>query len=172
LIPRRVEGFSLESREVCVLNEALVSWHRRQSNAIERDLRFQGRDITGRYGLEGRVTHLWMCSVLNDPDALPARSDLIDNGVVDPEKLGTETCKDLEPEYRTKKLLRDRARAAQVVETCWRMPRFPALLTMTDDALPWFENRARREGLDRSIEKADFHMPCGFEIWQALIGRR
>lgn len=129
VLERAVEAFSLASDETLELNRALAA----VSGRLELDLPRIRTD-----GLAARAArpfdHLWLVSVLNDPEAFPALHD---------ELYGRHAT-----ELATSRgdLAVDRERAAALVARALEGLRPPALLTTTDEELALVGDACARRG--------------------------
>lgn len=119
VLGRTVDAFSLDNPETSELNRALAEVGRRLGREL---VRIRTGDVT-----EAELQpcdHLWMVSVLDDPDAFPALHDELY------ERSGTELATgrgDAAEEHERARRLLDRTLAALAP---------PALLTCSDEELP------------------------------------
>lgn len=124
---RTVEPHNLRKSEVSVLNRACRSI----------PLTFRAVDAARA---KGRFDHLWIVSVLNDPESFPNLSDL-SYGRADPLVLDAV------------KFARERRAVRRLVARCMRKMSFPGLVTTTPEEAPWIAEWCRRGGVTCVAEK-------------------
>lgn len=134
LVPMLVEALVL-GRDVQAVNLA-------GPEADELNRAFEAVGVTLRLGTElpeGPFDHLWVVSVLSDPEAFPALHDELY------QRVGAAAT-------GAGDLVAERARAAEFVETwCSQLAR-PALISTTDEEVGFFEAESARRG-------RRFHVP-------------
>jgi hypothetical protein len=148
-------GETLAGRRVVLLTKRIVEARilRAALEAGARAAKARGpRVVVGDAAtapLPARVRHLWLVSVLDDPEEFPALSAFYYRRA-DPRT------------FSGRRFDRDRRRArriaARLLDRLWR----PALIAASDDAFPWIEEGARRRGL--AIE-------AGAPAWRAPTTR-
>ena len=115
---RAVEAYNLRADEVAVLNEAC------------RDVPF-GMIAADAAHATGPFDHVWIVSVLNDPEWFPHLSAL-SYGRADPLLFDGEAFE------------RERQRVRSLTEACLRQLRPPSLVTTSVEELAWIEEWCRR----------------------------
>ena len=129
LLDREVVAYSLDNAETRELNRALAEVARE----LELDLpQIRTEDLTSAQ-LEP-VSHLWMVSVLNDPEAFPALHDKLY------EREGTELA------MNSGDLAENEARAVQLAGVALNTLTRPGLLTTSDEEAPLVEAVAAELG--------------------------
>ncbi len=124
---RTVEPYNLRKSEVSVLNRACRSV----------PLTFRAVDAARA---KDRFDHLWIVSVLNDPERFPNLSDL-SYGRADPLVLDAV------------KFNMERRAVRRLVERCMGKMSFPGLVTTTPEEAPWIAEWCRRGGVACVAEK-------------------
>jgi hypothetical protein len=129
VLGREVEAFSLDGDETRELNRALAAVAERLGLRLPR-IRTDALET----GASGPVDHLWLVSVLNDPDAFPALHDELYD------------CHGNELATGRGELADDLARADELVSTALATLAPPALLTTTDEELALVGGACARRG--------------------------
>lgn len=129
---RRPEAFTLRREEAAVLNRACRS--------AGVPLRIRAEAAAAAAGL---FDHLWIVSVLNDPERFPELSALsygrANPAVFDP--LG----------FR-----RERRAVTALAGACLRKLRLPALVTTSVEEIPWIERWCEARGEECRVERKDY----------------
>jgi hypothetical protein len=133
---RTVEAYTLRRAEARVLNRAGTVAGLRVHAADARVAR-------------GTFDHLWMVSVLNDPEAFPSLSAL-SYGRADPVTFDSAA------------FARDRTAVRRLIDRCLRRLSLPALVTTSVEEVPWIRDWARRHRIETIVEAE--HLPT------ALVG--
>lgn len=129
---RETAAYSLRRREVALLNRAC-----RNAGA---GFRFHH----GNAGLtRGRVDHLWMVSVLNDPERFPELSAL-SYGRANPATFDPAT------------FARERRRVVALADRCLRKLALPGLVTTSVEEIPWIAAWCERRHVPCVIEEEDY----------------
>ena len=126
-LSRDVRAFNLRRKEVSLL--------RRACGTLSVD--FQAADA-GR--ASGRFDHLWMVSVLNDPEEFPELSRL-SYGQADPSQ------------FRPKAFTTERKAVRRLADRCLRRLSLPALVTTSVEETVWIEEWCDRRKIACLIEK-------------------
>ncbi len=127
---RRVEAYNLRRDEVRVLNQATA----------ESGLRFMARDA----GMaRGRVDHLWIVSVLNDPERVPHLSALSYGRAVpltfDPARFSAE-----------------RWMVRRLVDRCLRTLTRPGLVTTSTEEVMWVAEWCHRRKIPYQVSEREY----------------
>jgi hypothetical protein len=144
-LERRVIACNLRRQEVSILNRACDG----------HPLRFQHQDA-GRIKL--RVDHLWLVSVLNDPERFPDLSAL-SYGRANPVTFNARKCSD---QQRT---------VTKLVERCLSNLTVPGLVTTTVEEVVWIAEWCHRRGIRYRIGRRTYASPTvGDPICLVRIG--
>jgi len=127
---RQVEPYNLRRREVATLNRTCRSML----------LRFMARDASLA---KGRFDHLWIVSVLNDPERFPHLSPLA-YGNADPVTFDPVTFQ------------RERRVVQALVNRCMPKLRLPGLVTTSTEEVVWIADWCHRHGIPYRVEKRQF----------------
>jgi hypothetical protein len=144
---RRVNAYNLRREEVRLLNQA----------GGNLGLRFEARDA----GLaRGRVDHLWMVSVLNDPERFPHLSALSYGRALpltfDPARFAAE-----------RRIVR------RLVDRCLRKLRLPGLVTTSTEEVMWIAEWCHQRRMPYQVSTRDYPAPIvGDPICFLRIGAR
>jgi hypothetical protein len=129
---REVAAFNLRRTEVAVINRALAdrggpAWRLRAGDARRA---------------AGPFDHLWMVSVLNDPERFPTLSAL-SYGRADPVT------------FDPRAFARERAAVRALADACLNKLATPALVTTSVEEIPWITDWAARSGRICFVEPED-----------------
>jgi hypothetical protein len=127
---RRVVACNLRRPEVLVLNRACTGL----------PIRFRHRDAGS---VTDRVDHLWLVSVLNDPERFPELS-LLSYGRANP---ATFDARKFLPQQRT---------VARLVDRCLSRLTVPGLVTTTVEEAVWIAEWCHRRGIPYRIDRRTF----------------
>ena len=142
---RRVVACNLRKKEVLVLNRACAGL----------PIRFQHRDAGS---VKDRVDHLWLVSVLNDPERFPELSTL-SYGRANPVT------------FDARKFLPQQRTVATLVDRCLSRLTVPGLVTTTVEEAVWVAEWCHRKGIRYRIDRRTFASPTvGDPICLVRIG--
>ncbi len=144
-LERRVVACNLRKQEVSVLNRACAGL----------PIRFQHRDAGS---VKERVDHLWLVSVLNDPERFPELSTL-SYGRANPVT------------FDARKFLPQQRTVAALVDRCLSRLTVPGLVTTTIEEAVWVAEWCHRKGIRYRIDRRTFASPTvGDPICLVRIG--
>ncbi|MFO0705388.1 MAG: hypothetical protein U0412_00910 [Nitrospira sp.] len=129
-LDRAVEPYNLRRREVAVLNRACRSL----------PVRFHARDASVA---RGRFDHLWIVSVLNDPERFPDLSPL-SYGNVDPVT------------FNPSRFERQRQIVRAIVDRCMPKLARPGLVTTSVEEVVWIADWCHRKGIPYRVERRQY----------------
>ncbi|MBA2484928.1 MAG: hypothetical protein H0V35_02310 [Nitrospira sp.] len=132
-LERRVLACNLRRQEVLVLNRACVGL----------PMRFQHRDAGF---VKDRVDHLWLVSVLNDPERFPELSTL-SYGRANPVT------------FNARKFLLQQRTVATLVDRCLSRLTVPGLVTTTGEEAVWIAEWCHRKAIRYRIDRRTFASP-------------
>ena len=142
---RRVLACNLRRQEVILLNRACAGL----------PIRFQHQDAGS---FKDRVDHLWLVSVLNDPERFPELSAL-SYGRANPVT------------FEARKFLPQQRVVATLVDRCLRRLAVPGLVTTTVEEVVWIAEWCHRKGMRYRIGPRTFASPTvGDPICLVQIG--
>src|SRR5574340_404825 len=142
---RRVVACNLRRQEVLVLNRACAGL----------PIRFLLRDAGS---VQGRFDHLWLVSVLNDPERFPELSAL-SYGRANPVT------------FDARKFLPQQRVVAKLVDRCLGRLTVPGLVTTTVEEAVWIAEWCHRKGISYRIDRRTFASPTvGDPICLVWIG--
>lgn len=127
---RKISAFNLRADEVAILNQAC--------NALP--FRFVAGDAGA---VRKRFDHLWMVSVLNDPERFPELSAL---------SYGRANPVAFDPVA----FARERRTVAALVKNCLMKLTRPGLITTSIEEIPWFIDWSRRWNVPCVVEDEDY----------------
>ena len=146
-LQRQVEPYNLRGSEVAVLNRACG----------RLPVRFQRRDAASA---QGRFDHLWMVSVVNDPERFPHLSPL---------SYGRAHPVTFDP-VRFKK---EREMVQSIVDRCMRKLGLPGLVTTSTEEVVWIADWCHRQRIPYRIERQQYATALvGDPICFIRIGRK
>ena len=129
-LTRSVEAFNLRKDEVAILNKACT----------DLPLTFQAANALQA---QGRFDHIWMVSILNDPECYPEASSL-SYGRATPATFNADSFK---KEQRTLR---------QLVHSCLSKLTFPGLVTTSVEEIPWITAWCLKKGVPFHIDSQTF----------------
>jgi hypothetical protein len=142
---RRVVACNLRRPEVLVLNRACTGL----------PIRFRHRDAGS---VTDRVDHLWLVSVLNDPERFPELS-VLSYGRANPAT------------FDAGKFLHQQRTVARLVDRCLSRLTVPGLVTTTVEEAVWIAEWCHRRGIPYRIDRRTFASPTvGDPICLVRIG--
>lgn len=127
---RSVEPYNLRNDEVVILNKACT----------DLPLTFQA---TNALQAQGRFDHIWMVSILNDPECYPEASAL-SYGRATPPTFDADAFKN---EQRTLRKL---------VDSCLSKLTLPGLVTTSVEEIPWITTWCLEKGVPFAIDRKTF----------------
>lgn len=127
---RTVEPFNLRRSEVSVLNRAC------RGTSVE----FSARDASLA---QGRFDHLWIVSVLNDPERFPDLSPL-SYGNLDPVT------------FNPKRFERQRWIARSIVDRCMPKLSLPGWVTTSTEEVVWIADWCHRRNIPYRVERKQY----------------
>lgn len=127
---RDVAAFNLRMKEVSLLNRACSGLPFRISAQ-------DGRKAAGRFD------HLWMVSVLNDPERFPELASL---------SYGRANPATFDPA----RFARERTIVRRLTDACLKKLTRPGLVTTSVEEIPWIEDWCRRHKVPCSVEEDDY----------------
>lgn len=127
---RDVAAFNLRVKEVALLNRACSGLPFRISAQ-------DGRKAAGRFD------HLWMVSVLNDPERFPDLASL-SYGRANPAT------------FNPSRFARERTIVRRLTDACLKKLTRPGLVTTSVEEIPWIEDWCRRHKVPCSVEEDDY----------------
>lgn len=132
-LDRRVVACNLRRQEVQVLNRACTGF----------PIRFHHQDAGA---VKDRVDHLWLVSVLNDPERFPELS-LLSYGQANPVT------------FDARKFLPQQRTVAKLVDHCLGRLTLPSLVTTTVEEAVWVAEWCHRRGIPYRIDSRTFASP-------------
>ena len=142
---RRVVACNLRRQEVVILNRAFAGF----------PIRFHHQDAGS---VKDRVDHLWLVSVLNDPERFPDLS-LLSYGRANPVT------------FDAHKFLPQQRTVATLVDRCLSHLIVPGLVTTTVEEAVWIAEWCHRRGIPYRIDRRTFASPTvGDPICPIRIG--
>jgi hypothetical protein len=142
---RRVAACNLRKKEVSILNRACA----------ELPIRYQHRDAGS---VNERIDHLWLVSVLNDPERFPELSSL-SYGRANPVT------------FNARKFLPQQRTVASLVDRCLSRLTSPGLVTTTVEEVVWVAEWCHQKGIRYRIDRNRFASPTvGDPICLVRIG--
>jgi hypothetical protein len=146
-LQRQVEPYNLRRSEVAILNRAC------QSLAV----RFRAQDASSA---AGRFDHLWMVSVLNDPERFPHLSPL-SYGRADPVTFDPVPFR------------KERQIAQVIVDRCMAKLSVPGLVTTSTEEVVWIADWCHRHKVPYRVERKQYPTALvGDPICFIKIGKR
>jgi hypothetical protein len=130
---RRMVACNLRRQEVQVLNRACTGF----------PIRFQHQDAGS---VKDRVDHLWLVSVLNDPERFPELS-VLSYGRANPVT------------FDARKFLPQQRTVAKLVDRCLSRLSVPGLVTTTVEEAVWVAEWCHRRGIPYRIDPRTFASP-------------
>lgn len=130
---RRVTACNLRGKEVQVLNRACAAM----------PIRFQHHDAGS---VKQRVDHLWLVSVLNDPERFPELS-VLSYGRANPVT------------FNAKKFVMQQRAVARLVERCLGRLTIPGLVTTTVEEAVWVAEWCHRRGIPYRLDERTYASP-------------
>jgi hypothetical protein len=127
---REVEPYNLRRSEVAVLNRACRSL----------PVKFRARDAASA---KGPVDHLWIVSVLNDPERFPHLAPL-SYGRADPVT------------FEPIPFMRERRMVQSIVNQCLPKLSLPGLVTTSTEEVVWIADWCHRKGIPYRVERKQF----------------
>lgn len=127
---REVVACNLRADEVTLLNQACRS----------HPFRFVSEDARTA---KGRFDHLWMVSILNDPERFPELSAL-SYGRANPVT------------FNPKVFVKEREKVFALVESCLNKLRQPSLVTTSVEEIPWITDWCTRRRVTCVVEEEDY----------------
>ena len=128
---RQVEPYNLRRSEVTALNRACRPWPL---------LRYRARDAASA---KGSFDHLWMVSVLNDPERFPHLSPL-SYGNADPVT------------FDPAKFRQERRIVQALVNRCMAKLQLPGLVTTTTEEVVWIAEWCQRHRVPYLVERQQY----------------
>lgn len=132
-LKRRVVACNLRKQEVLILNRACAGF----------PIRFEHRDASS---VKDRVDHLWLVSVLNDPERFPELSAL-SYGRANPVT------------FDARKFLPQQRAVATLVDRCLSRLMIPGLVTTTVEEAVWVAEWCHRRDIRYRIDRQTFASP-------------
>lgn len=129
-LQRRVEPYNLRRSEVTILNRA----------CRPSPVTFLGCDATAA---RGRFDHLWIVSVLNDPERFPHVSRL-SYGRADPVT------------FDSHKFDKERRKVRKIVDRCMRKLVRPGLVTTSTEEVVWIAEWCHRHKMSYRVERRKY----------------
>lgn len=127
---RQVEPYNLRRSEVAVLNQA----------CHDLPVRFLARDAASA---KGRFDHLWMVSVLNDPERFPHLSPL-SYGQADPVS------------FNPIAFQKERRIVQALVDRCMPKLTIPGLVTTSTEEVVWIADWCHRHNIPYQVERKQY----------------
>jgi hypothetical protein len=144
---RHVEPYNLRRSEVATLNRVFRSL----------PVKFRGRDATSA---RGRFDHLWMVSVLNDPESFPHLSPL-SYGEANPVM------------FNAARFQEERRIVRSIVNRCMRKLSLPGLVTTSTEEVVWIAEWCHRHRIPYRIGRKQYATALvGDPICFINIGKR
>lgn len=144
---RQVLACNLRADEVRVLNRACAS----------QPFRFEARDAAR---VRGAFDHLWLVSVLNDPECYPELSEL---------SYGRANPATFDP----RRFARERRQVLRLLDGCLRNLTRPGLVTTTTEEAHWIADWCGARGIPWCLERRQYPSPTvGDPICFMRIGER
>lgn len=132
-LKRRVTACNLRRQEVLILNRGCAGF----------PMRFQHRDAGS---VKDRVDHLWLVSVLNDPERFPELSAL-SYGRANPVT------------FDARKFLPQQRTVARLVDRCLSRLTIPGSVTTTVEEAVWVAEWCHRRGIRYRIDRRTYASP-------------
>jgi hypothetical protein len=129
---REVTAFNLRRAEAEILNRAC--------RACGIPVVIRAQDAASA---SGHFDHLWIVSVLNDPERFPELAAL-SYGVANPAT------------FDPRAFVRERRRVHVLADTCLKKLRLPALVTTSVEEIPWITNWCTRRKIPCAVEEKDY----------------
>jgi hypothetical protein len=129
-LQRTVEPYNLRESEVAVLNRACRSV----------PVRFQGHDAIAAHG---RFDHLWIVSVLNDPERFPYVS-LLSYGRADPFT------------FDSRRFEKERRNVRVIVDRCMQKLARPGLVTTSTEEVVWVAEWCHHHRIPYLVERKQY----------------
>ena len=127
---RHVEPYNLRRSEVATLNRVFRSL----------PVKFRGRDATSA---RGRFDHLWMVSILNDPERFPHLSPL-SYGQANPVT------------FNAARFQKERRIVRSIVNGCMRKLSLPGLVTTSTEEVAWIAEWCHRHKIPYRVEQKQY----------------
>lgn len=144
---RHVEPYNLRRSEVATLNRVVRSL----------PVKFRGRNATSA---RGRFDHLWMVSVLNDPERFPHLSPL-SYGEANPVM------------FNAARFQEERRIVRSIVNRCMRKLSLPGLVTTSSEEVVWIAEWCHRHRIPYRIDRKQYATALvGDPICFIRIGRK
>ena len=129
-LQRTVESYNLRQSEVAILNRA----------CRPSPVTFQAQDATTA---RGRFDHLWIVSVLNDPERFPHVSRL-SYGRADPVT------------FDSRRFEKERRKVRMIVDRCMPKLTRPGLVTTSTEEVIWIAEWCHRHGIPYLVERRQY----------------
>lgn len=129
-LKRKPEVYNLRCEEVTILNEACT----------DVPVRFECKDARLA---KGTFDHLWIVSVLNDPEHFPELSAL-SYGCANPVI------------FDTKKFYQERQEVETLVGLCLEKISLPGLVTTSVEEIPWVTSWCEKHNISYVVEEEDY----------------
>lgn len=129
-LDRLPEAYNQRKAEVSILNQACQTLK----------FTFQGRDASNAMGT---FDHIWMVSVLNDPELFPELSTL-SYGRANPVLFNSE------------KFTEERKQVLALSDACLKKLSLPGLVTTSVEEIPWITHWCEQESLHFVVEEEDY----------------
>lgn len=130
---RQVTACTLRRDEVRIVNRACVG----------QPFRFEARDAVV---VRGRFDHIWMVSVLNDPECYPELSEL-SYGRANPAT------------FDVQRFARERRQVCRVLDRCLRTLARPGLVTTSTEEAHWIANWCGARAIPWRLERRQYPSP-------------
>jgi hypothetical protein len=130
-LDRETEAFTLRRTEASIVTEAC--------RAAAIPLSVHGNDAAAA---GGRFDHLWIVSVLNDPERFPELSAL-SYGRANP------------AQFDVAAFSRERRAVQRLIQHCLKKLQLPALVTTSVEEIPWVTEWCARRGISFVVEPED-----------------
>jgi hypothetical protein len=129
-LDRLPEAYNLRKEEVSILNQACQTLK----------FTFQDRDASSAIGT---FDHIWMVSVLNDPELFPELSTLT-YGRANPVL------------FKSEKFTNERKQVFALSDACLKKLSLPGLVTTSVEEIPWITHWCEQENLHCVVEEEDY----------------
>lgn len=130
---RQVTACNLRGNEVRIINRACTG----------QPFRFEARDAAE---VRGRFDHLWLVSVLNDPECYPELSEL-SYGRANPAT------------FDVRRFERERRQVLRLLDRCMRRLMLPGLVTTSTEEAHWVANWCGERGIPWRVERRHYPSP-------------
>ncbi|MFO0775015.1 MAG: hypothetical protein U0172_10155 [Nitrospiraceae bacterium] len=130
---RSVAACNLRREEVAILNRACA----------DQAFRFEARDAAT---MAGRYDHLWLVSVLNDPECYPELSEL-SYGRANPAT------------FDVRRFERERRTVLRVLDRCMRRLTLPGLVATSTEEAHWVANWCGEKNIPWRVERRQYPSP-------------